>query len=245
MADLSQNNSGFATGATDTWTSQVNNVSLYDAQHVNGLASAILQIEAALGSGSALPGSLPSLVARLAVQVGADGIIIPVGSGMDFFGPTAPPGWLFRDGSAVSRTTYADLFSGHPGSIGTIYGAGDGSTTFNLPNDSYRVTIGAGTGARDGESGSGVITGGAATPTASIGQWGGSTRVLLTGDESGVQSHAHGIPTASGSSGGNVIAGTTGSANAGTGSSSLQSGDALESHENMMTFLVCNKIIKY
>jgi len=43
---------------------------------------------------------------------------------------TAPTGFLLCDGSAISRTTYATLFS----SIGTTYGAGDGSTTFNLPN---------------------------------------------------------------------------------------------------------------
>lgn len=43
---------------------------------------------------------------------------------------TAPAGFLFCDGSAVSRTTYASLFS----AIGTLYGVGDGSTTFNLPD---------------------------------------------------------------------------------------------------------------
>ena len=43
---------------------------------------------------------------------------------------TIPSGWLLCDGSAVSRTTYAELFA----VIGTIYGVGDGSTTFNLPN---------------------------------------------------------------------------------------------------------------
>lgn len=43
---------------------------------------------------------------------------------------TAPVGWLVANGSAISRTTYADLFS----AIGTLYGAGDGSTTFNLPD---------------------------------------------------------------------------------------------------------------
>jgi len=40
-----------------------------------------------------------------------------------------PPGWLKRNGAAVSRTTYAALFA----AIGTTYGAGDGTTTFNLP----------------------------------------------------------------------------------------------------------------
>lgn len=42
---------------------------------------------------------------------------------------TPPPGWVECNGAAVSRTTYSKLFS----VIGTLYGAGDGSTTFNLP----------------------------------------------------------------------------------------------------------------
>ena len=45
-------------------------------------------------------------------------------------GSTAPSGWLFCDGSQISRTTYAALFA----VIGTTYGSGDGTTTFNLPN---------------------------------------------------------------------------------------------------------------
>lgn len=53
-----------------------------------------------------------------------------VGMVASFAGNTAPSGWLACDGSAVSRTTYADLFA----YIGETYGAGDGSTTFNLPD---------------------------------------------------------------------------------------------------------------
>lgn len=49
-----------------------------------------------------------------------------------FAGTTAPAGWLKCDGSAISRTTYVALFN----VIGTTYGAGDGSTTFNLPTQS-------------------------------------------------------------------------------------------------------------
>ena len=52
------------------------------------------------------------------------------------------PGWLLCDGSAVSRTIYADLFD----AIGTSFGAGDGSTTFNLPDLRGRVPIGSGQG---------------------------------------------------------------------------------------------------
>lgn len=65
------------------------------------------------------------------VQTGA-ATTIPAFSGVItmFGGPTAPTGWLLCDGSAVSRTTYATLFA----AIGTTYGTGDGSTTFNLPD---------------------------------------------------------------------------------------------------------------
>ena len=54
----------------------------------------------------------------------------PTGVVQAFAGSTTPQGWLLCDGSAVSRTTYAALFS----AIGTKYGSGNGSTTFNLPN---------------------------------------------------------------------------------------------------------------
>jgi microcystin-dependent protein len=47
-----------------------------------------------------------------------------------FAASTAPAGWLECNGSAVSRTTYADLFA----EVGTDYGVGDGTTTFNLPD---------------------------------------------------------------------------------------------------------------
>ena len=54
---------------------------------------------------------------------------------------TAPNGWLLCDGSAVSRTTYADLFA----KIGTRYGAGNGSTTFNVPDMRLCFPLGVGT----------------------------------------------------------------------------------------------------
>jgi microcystin-dependent protein len=66
-------------------------------------------------------------VSKTGVMTG-DGFIKP-GFMMDYGGDTAPAGWLVCDGSAVSRATYAALFT----AIGTRWGAGDGSTTFNLP----------------------------------------------------------------------------------------------------------------
>jgi microcystin-dependent protein len=69
-------------------------------------------------------------------------IIQPAGVIQMYAGSTAPTNWLLCDGSAVSRTTYANLFS----AIGTNYGTGDGSTTFNLPNLTNRMPIGKGSG---------------------------------------------------------------------------------------------------
>jgi len=56
---------------------------------------------------------------------------VPVGTLAKWPTATPPSGWLARDGSAISRTTYADLFA----VIGVMYGSGDGSTTFALPDD--------------------------------------------------------------------------------------------------------------
>ena len=66
---------------------------------------------------------------------------LPVGTVIESARSTAPTGFLDCDGSAVSRSTYADLFS----AIGAVYGAGDGSTTFNLPDRRGNVGRGAGT----------------------------------------------------------------------------------------------------
>jgi len=61
---------------------------------------------------------------------------VPAGSVVQFARNTAPTGWLKANGAAVSRTTYATLFS----AIGTTFGVGDGSTTFNLPDLRGRFT---------------------------------------------------------------------------------------------------------
>jgi microcystin-dependent protein len=63
---------------------------------------------------------------------GGSGVVAgsEIGSVSAFAMPTPPAGWLVCDGSAISRTEYADLFE----TIGTVWGAGDDVTTFNLPD---------------------------------------------------------------------------------------------------------------
>jgi microcystin-dependent protein len=64
----------------------------------------------------------------------------PPGTLKAYAGGSAPAGYLMCDGSAVSRSTYSVLWN----TIGTAYGSGDGSTTFNLPDLRGRVPVGVG-----------------------------------------------------------------------------------------------------
>jgi microcystin-dependent protein len=93
----------------------------------------------------------------------------PAGIIMPFAGTVAPENYLFCDGSAVSRSTYATLFD----VIGTTFGAGDGSSTFNLPDLSGRVPLGV-------------------SQAHALGTTGGSETVTLT--ESELPAHVHEVP---------------------------------------------------
>lgn len=66
----------------------------------------------------------------------------PIGGGMFWFTGTPPAGFVALDGAAISRSTYADLFA----LWGTSFGAGNGSTTFNVPDTRQRMPIGLGAG---------------------------------------------------------------------------------------------------
>jgi microcystin-dependent protein len=120
---------------------------------------------------------------------------VPSGSVMDYAGATAPAGWLLCFGQAISRTTYAPLFT----AIGTVYGAGDGSTTFNLPDCRGRVSAGkddmGGTSANRLTGLSGGVngdtlggTGGAESHTLTEAQLAGHTHA---GSTAGAGNHTH------------------------------------------------------
>lgn len=83
------------------------------------------QAEMEAGTEAALRSMSPLRVAQAIAILGT-----PAGTIIDFGGSAAPAGYLACDGSAVSRTTYATLFA----AVGTLWGVGDGSTTFNIPN---------------------------------------------------------------------------------------------------------------
>ncbi len=78
----------------------------------------------------------------LAASGSVAGVVeVPVGSVVGYGGTVDPPFFLICNGRAISRTTYASLFA----VLGTAYGAGDGSTTFNIPDLRGRTAVGLGT----------------------------------------------------------------------------------------------------
>ena len=81
--------------------------------------------------------------------------VLPIGSYIQFAGSQAPEGFLVCNGGAISRSTYRALFD----VIGTTYGSGDGSTTFNLPNLTDRFLQGSSTSGTVKNAGLPNITG--------------------------------------------------------------------------------------
>jgi len=181
---------------------------------------------------------------------GADGI--PAGSIMAWVTNTAPTNWLFADGTAISRTTYSTLFA----VIGTTYGAGNGSTTFNLPNLSGRVPVGknAGTFATLAATGGAesvsldsnnlpahthsfsatTSTDGSHTHAPNSGySWLMSNRTAGTANGSGSAALTdYSTSTGAAGSHAHTVSGTTGSSGAGT------------AHNNLQPYIVLNYIIK-
>lgn len=154
--------------------------------------------------------------------VGVSGDTLPIGSIVEWGSNVIPNNWLLCNGQAVSRTDYAELFN----TIGIIYGVGDGSTTFNLPNFKGRVAVGK----DDNDSYFNVL-----------GKTGGEKEHILTVAE--MPSHHH--ITNSTTEGATVTNGymmTGGYNNTGTVATGVE-GNGM-SHNNLQPFVVTNYIIK-
>lgn len=182
---------------------------------------------------------------------------LPPGVWLPYGGTAAPSGWLLCDGSAVNRTTYSALFT----AIGIAYGAGNGTTTFNVPDMRGRVVAG-----RDDMGGSAAsrLTSTTMTPNgttlAAVG--GSQTHTLITAE---LAAHSHSVTdsghthsiTQSGNTGSNVFIGGSGGGNslwslaaAATATNSNTTGITIQNagsgsaHNNVQPTIIANYIIK-
>jgi microcystin-dependent protein len=178
-------------------------------------------------------GQMDSAIGALQLEV--------VGAIKIYAGSSAPTGYLLCDGTAVSRTTYAALFA----ICSTTYGAGNGTTTFNLPDLRGRVPLGLDNmgGVTAGRITSASLNGGNATTR---GGTGGEETHANTGGENGPHSHAPANGNAFavlGFGSGQFNGGGTNQYTA-TGNTTTASSGSGTPHNNMQPWLALNYIIK-
>ena len=163
---------------------------------------------------------------------------VPSGSVSAYAGSSAPSGWLLCSGGAVSRATYAALFA----IIGTTYGAGDGSTTFNLPD--LRGRVAAGVDNMGGSAANRITAAGSGITGTTLGASGGSETHTLTEAQLAAHTHTYSNKIAATDSIYNSTGSTSAMQSLTTVSTATSSTGSNQAHNNTQPTIMLNYIIK-
>ncbi len=215
---------GLASGATTTVASGATTTVGTAATRNTGTAAGDIPL---LETGGKLPAVDGSQLTGI--------VSVPTGAVMPYAGSTEPSGWKYCAGQAISRTAFAALFT----AIGTTFGVGDGSTTFNLPDLRGRAAVGKDD--MNGSAASRVTSGGSGIAGATLGASGGAETVTLATAQMPAHTHIAATFGGIGQGGGvpNLYPGETTGSNVLT--SSTGGGGA---HQNMPPALILNYIVK-
>lgn len=167
-ADGTGTNVGLHVGTGKTLSALASSVELHDASD----ATKIVTFDAS---------NVATATTRTVKVPNSNAVLLPTGAVVPYAGSAAPAGYLLCQGQAVSRTTYADLFD----VISTTYGAGDASTTFNVPD------LGGRTVAGKESSATRLTTAGSGIDGATLAAAGGTQTHTLTTAQ--LAAHAHTI----------------------------------------------------
>ncbi len=172
----------FHTGSGGSATLNVDGLGAKALQVAQGVAATVGGIQANSIWDVTYDNAIPAFI----ISGGFGSAATPVGATMDFAGTSAPLLWLLCFGQAVSRTSYAALFT----VLGTAFGVGDGSTTFNVPDCRGRIAAG-----KDDMGGSAagrissVVTDNGTITGATLGSTGGSSTHVQSNAEMNQHSH--------------------------------------------------------
>lgn len=227
-------------GGAQTFSSPLNYGGVTLSNSVTGTGSMVLSGSPVLTGTPTAPTQSPGdNSTKLATTGYVDGAVGGVPAQViAYAGATEPAGWKFCNGQAINRTTFSVLF----GIVGTTYGIGDGSTTFNVPDLRGRSVFGVdnmgsiGAAGRLGSGATGGITG-----TASLAASGGTQSHTLTTAE--LAAHTHGV-TAEAGGGSELQLGVGGGFVAPLGGGSTGSAGSNTSHNVLNPALVLNYLIK-
>lgn len=156
------------------------------------------------------------------------GSCVPTGTIVPFAGSNAPNDYLICDGSAISRQKYSKLFE----VIGTIYGSGDGDSTFNLPNIKGKIPVGLNSDDSDFNI---------------LGKTGGEKTHILKVNEIPPHNHRQTVTASRSGSGTTYVSWNANNlfGNKDTGARNTLNTGGGEAHNNLQPYIVLNYIIKY